>query len=86
MSSSDRVAHLIAAIAALGTLAGLGMGVPGAFRAVQPDREFGLSVIASLVLGLCCLVILVTAVRSFIAARKARKVFTDTDSTETSGE
>lgn len=80
------VAHTIAALALLGTLAGLGMGIPASLKAMQPEQELGLAAMASLLLGICCLVIVVTAVRSFIAARKARKLFADQDTVEKTAE
>ena len=73
-SCRKHVAHIAAMIAALGTLAGLGMGIPGLIRmAIGSEGVRPLAVYASSVLGVCCLVVMVTAICSFRAARKARQ-------------
>ncbi|TVR13503.1 MAG: hypothetical protein EA401_06845 [Planctomycetota bacterium] len=66
------VAHLGAVIALLGTVSGLGMGVPGGIRLLMGQEGRTNAVILSLVLGVLCAVLLVVAIRSFIAARRAR--------------
>lgn len=75
MSSPARrhVAHVSAMIALLGTASGLGMGVPGAIRLLSGEEGRTNAVILTLVMGVLCAILLVVAITSFIAARRARK-------------
>lgn len=58
--------HGVATVALLGTLSGLGMGLPKIFR------EPGLAAYSQIFLGVVCLILIIVCVRSFIAARRAR--------------
>ena len=66
------IAHFAALLATLGTLAGLGMGIPGMIRILMDTNERPLAAYASSVLGICCAIVLVASILSFRAARKAR--------------
>lgn len=67
------VMHVAALAGLLGTLGGLGMGLPATPALLAGTAERPLAVIMQLVLGSFSLVFLVLCVRSFIAARRARK-------------
>lgn len=67
------VAHAAAALALLGALMGLGMGIPGLITVLTSDGGRPLAVALQLVLGVLCAVIVITAIASFRAARKARE-------------
>lgn len=65
--------HVAAVLALLGTAGGLGMGVPQLIQwmgGTEPARPA--AVILQAVMGVLCLVLLVAAIRSFAAARRAR--------------
>lgn len=61
--------HVVAMVALLGTLAGLGMGVPALLRG-NPRGTLG--PYSQVALGVLCAALLVACVRSFVAARRAR--------------
>lgn len=60
--------HAAAAVGLLGALGGFGM-----FAARFPSRGFMLATCSMLTMGLLCALLVVLAVRSFIAARRARE-------------
>lgn len=61
-------AHIAVFVALLGVLGGFGMAIPK----VAKGAEMKGSIIAQLVMGAICLIYIIFAVRSFIAARKAQ--------------
>lgn len=60
-------AHVAAGVALLGVLGGLGMGLPKLLGGTVTE-----AVISQLILGVLSLIVLVAAIQSFIAARKAK--------------
>ena len=60
--------HAAAAVGLLGALGGFGM-----FAARFPSRGFMLATCSMLTMGLLCALLVILAVRSFIAARRARE-------------
>ncbi|TVR45460.1 MAG: hypothetical protein EA402_04440 [Planctomycetota bacterium] len=67
------VAHVAAAIALLGALMGLAMGIPRTAKLAMSGEGNPLAASLTMILGVLCLIIVIAAVRSFIAARKARQ-------------
>ncbi len=66
--------HAGVLLALLGVLGGLGMGVPkGIAWAMGTTPERPVAVRTQLIMGVICLWLMITYVRSFIAARKARQ-------------
>ena len=59
--------HVAALVGLLGILGGFGMGLRKVFS------EPGLAAYSQIFLGVVCLIFLITCIRSFIAARKARQ-------------
>jgi low temperature requirement protein LtrA len=73
-NARKHIAHTAALLATLGTLAGLGMGIPGMIKILSgAENARPLAAYASSVLGICCLVVLIASIKSFRAARKARE-------------
>lgn len=62
-------AHIAVVVALLGFLGGFGMAIPK----LAKGAELKGSITAQLVMGAICLLYIIFAVRSFIAARKAQK-------------
>jgi hypothetical protein len=67
-SARKHFMHAAAAVASLGALGGFGM-----FAARFPTKGFTLATGSMLTMGVLCAVHVIFAVRSFIAARKARE-------------
>ncbi len=65
--------HVAAAVALLGTAGGLGMGLPKLGALIQGTAERPMAAGAQLGMGVLCLIFLALCVKSFIAARRARK-------------
>lgn len=68
------VMHAAAALGLLGFLAGAGMGVPKLVKHLSGDPiERPAAALEQALMGLVCLVFVILCVRSFIAARRARR-------------
>lgn len=67
------VMHIAALTGLLGALGGLGMGLPKLGKVIAGTAERPTAVVLQLGMGALCLLFLVFCVKSFIAARSARK-------------
>jgi hypothetical protein len=65
--------HVAALVGLLGTLGGLGMGLPKLGPLISGTAARPLASSIQIAMGVVCLVFLVLCVKSFIAARRARK-------------
>lgn len=67
------VMHVAALIGLVGTVGGLGRGLPKLGALFQGTAELPLAVFSQVTMGVLCLGFLVLCVKSFIDARRARK-------------
>ena len=67
------VMHIAALTGLLGVLGGLGMGLPKLGKLIAGTAERPTAVILQIAMGALCLLFLFFCVKSFIAARRARK-------------
>jgi hypothetical protein len=65
--------HVAALVGLLGTAGGLGMGLPKISAVLAGTAARPLAVWLQIGMGVLCLIFVVLCVKSFIAARKARK-------------
>jgi hypothetical protein len=65
--------HVAALMGLVGTLGGLGMGVPKVGALIAGTAERPVAAGMQIVMGVVCLAFLVLCVKSFIDARRARK-------------
>ncbi|WP_428388571.1 hypothetical protein [Mucisphaera sp.] len=72
--------HAAMLFALLGTLGGLGMGLPKLPDLLAGDAERPKAIIVQLSMGVPCLLLMIVGIRSFIAARKARQALAATTS------
>lgn len=63
--------HIAATVGLLGTLGGLGMGLPKLPQLLADEAERPMAIILQLSMGVVCLVFVVLCVRSFIQARRS---------------
>jgi uncharacterized membrane protein YhaH (DUF805 family) len=72
-AANKHAMHVAALLSLIGTLGGLGMGVPKLIRIAGGDESIAMRApIVQVAMGVLCAVFLVLCVRSFINARKAR--------------
>ncbi|QDU71967.1 hypothetical protein [Mucisphaera calidilacus] len=64
--------HVVMLFALIGTLGGLGMGLPKLASALRGEAERPRAVYAQVAMGVPCAVLLVSGIGSFVAARRQR--------------
>lgn len=69
---NKHVMHVAALLGLLGTVGGLGMGVPNIIKYFGGNKDVWLKALTQGGMGILCAIFLVLCIRSFIAARKAR--------------
>jgi len=71
-AANKHAMHVAALVTLLGSLGGLGMGVPNIIKYLKGDHTAWLKAFSQGGMGILCVVFLVLCIRSFINARKAR--------------